>query len=57
MMEYVNYLLDVLMYAELEQRVKAVDTLLEEGDIAELDEQLKRLEKEVQHRGEERAIA
>ena len=29
MMEYVNYLLDVLMYAELEQRVKAVDTLLE----------------------------
>ena len=57
MMEYVNYLLDVLMYAELEQRVKAVDTLLEEGDIAELDEQLKRLEKEVRHRGEERAIA
>ncbi len=57
MMEYVNYLLDVLMYAELEQRVKAVDTLLEEGDIAELDEQLKRLEKEVCHRGEERAIA
>ena len=57
MMEYVNYLLDVLMYAELEQRVKAVDTLLEDGDIAELDERLKRLEKEVPHRGEERAIA
>ena len=56
MMEYVNYLLDVLMYAELEQRVKAVDTLLEEGNIAELDERLKRLEKEGCHRGEERAI-
>ena len=57
MMECVNYLLDVLMYAELEQRVKAVDTLLEDGNIAELDERLKRLEKEVPHRGEERAIA
>lgn len=38
MIEYVDYLLDVLMFAELEQR-------------------LRRLEKEVQHRGEERAIA
>ena len=57
MIEYVNHLLDVLMYAELEQRVKAVDILLEDGDIAALDERLKRLEKEVQHRGEERAIA
>ena len=55
--EYVDHLLDVLMFAELEQRVKAVDTLLEEGNIAELDERLKRLEKEVCHRGEERAIA
>ena len=57
MIEYVDHLLDVLMFAELEQRVKAVDTLLEEGNIAELDERLKRLEKEVCHRGEERAIA
>ena len=50
MIEYVDHLLDVLMFAELEQRVKAVDTLLEEGNIAELDERLKRLEKEVCHR-------
>ena len=57
MMERVNYLLDILMYAELEQHVKAVDTLLEDGNIAELDERLKHLEKEVCHRGEERAIA
>lgn len=57
MMEYVNYLLDVFTFEELEQRVKAVDTLLEDGNIAELDERLKRLEKEVCHRGEERAIA
>ena len=57
MMERVNYLLDILMYAELEQHVKAVDTLLEDGNIAELDERLKHPEKEVCHRGEERAIA
>ena len=57
MIEYVNHLLDVLMFAELEQRVKAVDMLLKDGTIAELEQRLKRLEKEVQHRGEERAVA
>ena len=57
MIEYVNYLLDILMFAELEQRVKAVDMLLKGGTIAALEQRLKRLEKEVQHRGEERAIA
>ena len=57
MMEYVNHLLNVLMYAELEQPVKAVDTLLEDGDITVLEQRLKCLEKEVCHRDEERAIA
>jgi len=57
MMEYVNYLLDVLMFSEVEQRVKGVDILLKDGNIAELEQRLKRLEKEVQHRDEERAIA
>lgn len=57
MLEYVEYLLDVLMFAELEQRVKTVDMLLKAATIAELEQRLKRLEKEVQHRGEERAIA
>ena len=57
MIEYVNDLLDVLMFAELEQRVKAVDMLLKDGTIAALEQRLKRLEKEVQHCGEERAIA
>ena len=57
MIEYVNYLLDVLTFAELEQRVKAVDMLLKDGTIAALEQRLKRLEKEVQHHGEERAIA
>ena len=57
MIDYVEYLLDILMSAELEQRVKAVDMLLKDGTIAALERRLKRLEKEVQHRGEERAIA
>ena len=57
MIEYVDHLLDVLMFAELEQRVKAVDMLLKDGTISALEQRLKRLEKEVSHRGEERAIA
>ena len=57
MIEHVDHLLDVLMFAELEQRVKAVDTLLKDGTIAVLEQRLKCLEKEVQHRGEEQAIA
>ena len=57
MIDYVNHLLDVLMFAELEQRVKAVDMLLKDGTIAALEQRLKHLEKEVQHRGEEQAIA
>jgi len=57
MIEYVDHLLDVLMFAELEQLVKAVDMLLKDGTISALEQRLKRLEKEVQHRGEERAIA
>ena len=57
MIEYVNDLLDVLMFAELKQRVKAVDMLLKDGTITALEQRLKRLEKEVPHRGEERAIA
>ena len=57
MIEYIDHLLDVLMFAELEQRMNAVDMLLKDGTIAALEQRLKRLEKEVQHRGEERAIA
>ena len=49
MIEYVNDLLDVLMFAELEQRVKTVDMLLKDGTIAAPEQRLKRLGKEVQH--------
>ena len=45
------------MFSGLEQRVKAVDILMKTGNVAELEQRLKRLEKEVCHRGEERAIA
>lgn len=57
MIDYVEYLLDILMFAELEQRVKAVDMLLKDGTIAALEQRLKRLKKEVCHRGEDREIA
>ena len=45
------------MFAELEQRVKAVDALLKDGTIAELEQRLKHLEKEVQSHEKERAAA
>lgn len=57
MIEYVNHLLDVLMFAELEQRVKAVDMLLKDGTIATLEQRLEHLEKEVQSHDEERVAA
>ena len=57
MIEYVNDLLDVLMFAELKQRVKAVDMLLKTALSPRWSSGSGRLEKEVQHRGEERAIA
>ena len=45
MIEYVNDLLDVLMFAELKQRVKAVDMLLKDGTITALEQRLRRLER------------
>ncbi len=45
------------MFAELEQCVKAVDILLKGGAIAVPEQRLKYLEKEVQHRGGNRAVA
>ena len=57
MLDYVEYLLDVLMFAELEQRVKAVDMLMKDGAIAALERRLHSLDKEVGAHGEERAAA
>ena len=46
MLDYVEYLADLLIAAELEQRVKIVEMLDKDGLIAGLEERLKRLEKE-----------
>ena len=49
MLDYVEYLADLLIAAELEQRVKIVETLNKDGLIAGLEERLNRLKKEENH--------
>ena len=46
MLDYVEYLADLLIAAELEQRVKIVEMLNKDGLIAGLEERLNRLKKE-----------
>ena len=46
MLDYVEYLADLLIAAELEQRVKIVEMLNKDSLIAGLEKRLKRLEKE-----------
>lgn len=46
MVDYVEYLADLLIAAELEQRVKIVEMLNKDGLIAGLEERLERLKKE-----------
>ena len=46
MLDYVEYLADLLIAAELEQRVKIVEMLNKDGLIAGLEERLDRLNKE-----------
>ena len=46
MLDYVEYLTDLLIAAELEQRVRIVEMLNKDGLIASLEDRLKRLEKE-----------
>ena len=46
MLDYVEYLADLLIAAELEQRVKIVEMLNKDGMIAGLEERLDRLKKE-----------
>lgn len=52
MLDYIEYLADILTFAELEVRVKTVDMLQKDGMIDRLEERLKRLAKEVDARGE-----
>ena len=46
MLDYVEYLADLLIAAELEQRIRIVEMLNKEGLIARLEERLERLRKE-----------
>ena len=48
MIDTIDYLTDLLIVGTLEQRVKAVDLLLADGKIDQLEERLKRIKKEEQ---------
>ena len=52
MLDYIEYLADILTFGELEVRVKTVDMLQKDGMIGRLEERLGRLEKEVDARDE-----
>lgn len=47
MLEHIEYLADILAFAELEVRIKTVDMLYKDGTIERLEERLNRLGKEV----------
>lgn len=52
MLDYIEDLVDILTFADLEIRVKTVDMLQKDGIIDRLEERLKRLEKEADARDE-----
>jgi hypothetical protein len=53
MMDYVEYLVDILTVGELEERIAVVDKLLKEGKVASLQDYVARRREEVRY-GEER---
>ena len=53
MLDYIEYLADILTVGDLEERVALVDELMKDGKIAFLKEYTARKKKEVAHRGEE----
>lgn len=52
MLDYVEYLADILTFADLEVRVKTIDMLINNGTISGLEERLNQLKKEVDSREE-----
>ena len=52
MLDYIEHLTDILTFADLETRVRAVDMLRTDGTIDGLEERLIGLNKEVQARDE-----
>lgn len=57
MLDHIEYLADILTFADMEVRIKAVDMLNRDGTINRLEERMKRMKKEAVHYGEEREIA
>ena len=53
MLDYIEYLADIMTVGNLEDRVSVVDELMKEGKIAFLQEYTARKKKEVAHHGEE----
>lgn len=53
MLDYIEYLIDILTFAELEVRVKAVDILKKDGTVDRLEERLNRVKKEGRTHGKE----
>ena len=53
MLDYIEYLADIMTVGNLEDRVSVVDELMKEGKIAFLQEYTARKRKEVAHHGEE----
>ena len=53
MLDYIEYLADILTVGDLEERVTVVDELMKEGKIAFLQDYTARMEKEVTNHGEE----
>ena len=53
MLDYIEYLTDILTVGDLEERVALVDELMKDGKIAFLKEYIARKKKEVVHHGEE----
>ena len=53
MLDYIEYLADILTVGDLEERVALVDELMKDGKIAFLKEYIARKKKEVVHHGEE----
>ena len=54
MIDYIEYLADILTVGNLEERVAVVDELMKEGKIAFLGDYVARTRKEGASRGEER---
>ena len=49
MHDYIEYLADILTVGGLEERVRAVEILMKDGKMQELDARLERIGKEAQH--------